>query len=72
MCVPQVTSDAVADATETSETQGGVGDWRNEGYFLSRVIKEDSVEEWHLILGLEEQIVVRMANNRKIKLKAVE
>lgn len=49
-----MTSDAVVDDTKMIEAQSAVGDWRNEGCFLSSVIKEGSMEEWHLIRGLEE------------------
>ena len=49
-----MTSDAVVDGTKVNEGQSAVGNWRNEGCFLSSVIKEGSMEEWHLIRALEE------------------
>lgn len=61
-----MTSDAVVDDKKMIEAQSAVGDWRNKGCFLSSVIKEGSMEEWHLIRGLEEWVAVRMANMGKL------
>lgn len=51
---PCVTSDSVVDDTKTNEAQTAGGDCRNGGCLLPSVIKEGSLEERHLIQGLED------------------
>lgn len=46
-------SGAVAHETKTIETKSAVGDERHDGCFLPSEIKEDCMEEGHLILGLK-------------------